>query len=191
MLCLKINSKPEWIENAVKNTESILIDHAHCEKKAAGTGMSLISSYPEKFEISMTMSDLIEEEVSHFRSVVKLLNEKGISLAKDKGDPYAKELLSHVRTYEPKRMLDRLLTAGIIEARSCERLQLLGKYFEDEELKKFYTDLSASEAGHYVTFIKLAKLYFDEEEVKDRLNELAEIEKQIVLSLPNNPTVHG
>lgn len=191
MLCLKCDSKPEWVETAVKNINTILIDHAHCEKKAAGTGMSLISAYPEKYEISMTMSGLIEEEIGHFRSVVKLLNSRGVSLGKDKPSPYIKKLLSNMRTYEPERMLDRLLTAGIIEARSCERLQLLGKHFEDNDLKKFYADLSASEAGHYVTFINLAKLYFDEDEVKSRLDELAGIEKEIVLSLSNKPTVHG
>ncbi|MFN3694313.1 MAG: tRNA isopentenyl-2-thiomethyl-A-37 hydroxylase MiaE, partial [Ignavibacterium sp.] len=84
-----------------------------------------------------------------------------------------------------------LLTAGIIEARSCERLQILAENIQNEELKKFYKELSDSEAGHYVTFIKLAKLYFDEELVRKRLDELTQIEAEIVKNLPNKPLMHG
>ncbi len=191
MLCLKCETNPEWIKTAIDNLTDVMIDHAHCEKKAAATGMSLLSTYSEKTEISLEMSDLVEEEINHYRSVVKILSGKGIILTKDAGDPYAKELLSNLRTHEPARLLDRLLTAGIIEARSCERLQLLAKHIEDTNLRKFYDDLSASEAGHYMTFVKLAKLYFDEAEVKSRLDELTEIESKIVRALPNIPTMHG
>jgi tRNA-(ms[2]io[6]A)-hydroxylase len=191
MLCLKCETQPEWIISALANLDEVIIDHAHCEKKAAATGLSLLSSYPDKTEISLTMSDLVVEEIGHYKSVVEILASENKKLEKDKGDPYVKEILLHLRNHEPVRLLDRLLTAGIIEARSCERLQILADNLEDEKLKKFYTELAATEAGHYVTFVKLAKLYFDEEEVKVRLDELTEIEKEIVLNLPNHPTMHG
>lgn len=191
MLCLKCESNPHWIKSALNDIESVLMDHAHCEKKAAATGLSLLSVYPDKLEISYKMSDLVEEEIGHYRAVVKLLENKGLQLNRDQGDPYAKELLSYINNNEPERMLDRLLTAGIIEARSCERLRILAENLKEPGLKKFYSDLSASEAGHYVTYIKLAKLYFDEEIVNKRLDELSEIEKKIVLSLPNYPVIHG
>lgn len=191
MLCLKCSTNPKWIDAALKDLDNVMIDHAHCEKKAAATGMSLLSTYPDKTEISLTMSDLVEEEIGHYKSVVEILDFKGIKLSYDKGDPYAKELLFHVRKNEPGRLLDRLITAAIIEARSCERLQILGGALEDKTLKDFYTGLSATEAGHYVTFIKLARLYYDEEQVKERVDELTEIEKNIVVSLPNHPTMHG
>lgn len=191
MLCLKCETNPGWIKSAMANLNSVLIDHAHCEKKAAATGMSLLSAYPDKTEISLTMSDLVEEEIGHYRSVVKIIDEKGIKLNYDTGDLYVKELLSYINKNEPRRLLDRLLTAGIIEARSCERLQILAENINDEILKKFYTELAASEAGHYVTFIKLAKLYFEEKEVNQRLDELTNIERNIVVSLPNHPVMHG
>lgn len=191
MLCLKCETQPEWIISALANLDEVIIDHAHCEKKAAATGLSLLSSYPDKTEISLTMSDLVVEEIGHYKSVVEILASENKKLEKDKGDPYVKEILLRLRNHEPVRLLDRLLTAGIIEARSCERLQILADNLEDEKLKKFYTELAATEAGHYVTFVKLAKLYFDEEEVKVRLDELTEIEKEIVLNLPNHPTMHG
>lgn len=191
MLCLKNKTKPEWIKVALENLPSIIMDHAYCEKKAAGTGMSLLSTYYDKKEISLTMSDLVEEEIGHYRSVIKLLDKMNLTLGRDEGDEYAKSLLSFVNKNEPMRMLDRLLTAGIIEARSCERLQILAENIENEDLRKFYKELSDSEAGHYVTFVKLAKLYFNEELVRKRLDELTQIEAEIVKNLPNKPLMHG
>lgn len=191
MLCLKNKTNTEWISSALSDLPSVIMDHAHCEKKAAATGLSLLSTYFDKKEISLTMSDLVEEEIGHYKSVIELLNNMNLPLARDNGDEYAKELLSHVRKNEPERMLDRLLTAGIIEARSCERLQILAENLADENLKTFYKELADSEAGHYVTFTKLAKLYFDEDEVKTRLDELTDIEAAIVNKLPNKPLMHG
>ena len=191
MLCLKNKSNPEWIEVALENLPLVIMDHAHCEKKAAGTGLSLLSTYYDKKEISYSMSDLVEEEIGHYRSVIRILEKMGLTLGRDEGDEYAKKLLSFVNKNEPERMLDRLLTAGIIEARSCERLQILAESINDIELRKFYKELSDSEAGHYVTFVRLARIYFDENVVKKRLDDLTEIEAEIVINLSNKPLMHG
>ncbi len=191
MLCLKNSTNRGWINSALADLGSVILDHAHCEKKAAATGLSLISSYPESRDISLAMSDLVEEEIGHYRAVIKLMESRDIPQGKDKGDPYVKQLLSNLRHNEPERMLDRLLTAGIIEARSCERLQILAAGIKDLQLQEFYKNLASTEAGHYVTFIKLAKLYFDEEKVKKRLDELCTIEAEIVSSLKNEPYMHG
>lgn len=191
MLCLKNKTNPGWIKVALESLPSVIMDHAHCEKKAAGTGMSLLSTYYDRKEISLTMADLIEEEVGHYRSVIQILDKMNLTLGRDEGDDYAKKLLSYVNKNEPLRMLDRLLTAGIIEARSCERLQILAENLEEPELKNFYKKLAESEAGHYVTFVKLAKLYFEKSLVKQRLDELTTIEAQIINSLTNKPLMHG
>lgn len=191
MLCLKNKSKPEWIQVALENLPLVIMDHAHCEKKAAATGMSLLSTYYDKIDISYSMSDLVEEEIGHYRSVIKILDKMGLTLGRDEGDEYAKKLLSFVNKNEPERMLDRLLTAGIIEARSCERLQILAENISDNEFRKFYKELSDSEAGHYVTFIRLAKIYFNENVVKKRLDELTTFEAEIIKNLPNKPLMHG
>ena len=191
MLCLKNKSNPEWIEVALENLPLVIMDHAHCEKKAAGTGLSLLSTYYDKKEISYSMSDLVEEEIGHYRSVIRILEKMGLTLGRDEGDEYAKKLLSFVNKNEPEIMLDRLLTAGIIEARSCERLQILAESINDIELRKFYKELSDSEAGHYVTFVRLARIYFDENVVKKRLDDLTEIEAEIVINLSNKPLMHG
>jgi tRNA-(ms[2]io[6]A)-hydroxylase len=191
MLCLKNISNPEWIEVALENLPLVIMDHAHCEKKAAGTGLSLLSTYYDKKEISYAMSDLVEEEIGHYRSVIRILEKMGLTLGRDEGDEYAKKLLSFVNKNEPERMLDRLLTAGIIEARSCERLQILAESINDVELRKFYKELSDSEAGHYVAFVRLARIYFDENVVKKRLDDLTAIEAEIVKNLSNKPLMHG
>ncbi len=191
MLCLKCDTKPEWIEAVKKDLSITMIDHAHAEKKAAATGLALINRYPEKTDLAFEMSNLIEEEIGHFRTVLEILEKRGILLSKDKGDNYVKVLLSQMNRNEPNRFLDHLLIAGIIEARSCERLQILEQNIDDIELKKLYHDLFPTEAGHYMMFVKLAKNYFDDDLVEKRLDELAEFECSIVKSLPNIPTMHG
>ncbi len=191
MLCLKCDTNPEWIEAVKKNLSVTMIDHAHAEKKAAATGLALINKYPERTDLALEMSNLIEEEIDHFRTVLEILDRKGIALTKDKGDDYVKALFTQMNKNEPERLLDHLLIAGIIEARSCERLQILEENIDDDELKKLYHDLFPTEAGHYMMFIKLAKKYFDDETVDIRLNELSEFECTVIKSLPNIATMHG
>ncbi len=191
MLCLKCDTNPEWIEAVKEDLTTTMIDHAHAEKKAAATGLALINKYPDKTDLALEMSNLIEEEIDHFRTVLKILERKGIALTKDKGDDYVKALFTQMNKNEPERLLDHLLMAGIIEARSCERLQILEDNINDEELKKLYHDLFPTEAGHYMMFVKLAKKYFDDETVNKRLDELSEFECTVIKSLSNIPTMHG
>lgn len=192
MLCLKNETNPEWIDVAVRNMEAIMIDHAHCERKAASNGISMILRYPEKTELVKEMIDLVDEEMEHFRFVFEELQRRGISMTRDKGDVYAQKLSEHIRKQEPHKLLDLLLVDALIEARSCERFLLLSKSpMISDELKEFYHQLFASEAGHYRTFTDIARLYFPAETVKSRLEELAQIEASIVSTLTNSPTIHG
>ncbi len=191
MLCLKCNTNSKWIEAVKKDLPTTMIDHAHAEKKAAATGLALINRYPEKTDLALEMSNLVEEEIGHFRTVLEILDKRGIPLSKDKGDDYVKALFTKMNKNEPDRFLDHLLIAGIIEARSCERLQILEDNINDDELKKLYHDLFPTEAGHYMMFVKLAKNYFNNDLVEKRLNELSEFECSIVKSLPNISTMHG
>lgn len=192
MLCLKCDTNKEWVEVAAQNLDSIMIDHAHCERKAAANGMSMILRYPEKSELVKEMMDLIDEEMSHFRFVFNELQKRGITMTRDKGDKYAQMLTERIRKQEPDKLLDLLLIDALIEARSCERFLLLSKSeLVPKELRKVYHDLFVSEAGHYRTFTDIARLYFPADVVKSRLEELSDFEAEIVKSLPNIPTVHG
>lgn len=192
MLCLQSETNPEWVDVASRHVEEILIDHAHCEKKAAANGMSMINRYPDKDMLVREMIALILEETEHLRFVFEELQKRGISLTRDRGNFYAQELTKHIRKNEPQRLLDFLLVDALIEARSCERFSLLSKCEAiAPELRALYHSLLASEAGHYRTFTDIAREYFPADEVKQRLNELSAIEANIVRNLPNEPTMHG
>ena len=191
MLCLKRSSNPGWIDVAVAHPNDILIDHAHCEKKAAAFALALINRYPERMRLIKDMIDLAKEELDHFEIVVKVLEERGVALTKDTGNSYAQRLHEHIRNAEPFRLLDALIVGAFIEARSCERFSLLAEHAPTDEMRALYKSLLASEAGHYRAYTDIAREYFPVEEVKARLEEFGTIEADIIASLINKPTMHG
>lgn len=191
MLCLKIPSQPVWVERAVADIDGLLADHAHCEKKAAVNAMSLLNRYPDRELLVREMVSLAREEMEHFAMVYDFLRQRGADLPRDPGDPYVQALHKLVRAHEPARLLDLLLVAALVEARSCERFSMLAKYVPDEELRSFYESLLASEAGHYRAFYDIACEYFPEQEVRQRLDDLCTSEAEIVMELASSATMHG
>ncbi len=191
MLCLTRASNPEWIPVATANPDAILIDHAHCEKKAAAFALALIQRYPERTRLVRDMIDLAKEELDHFAIVVDILDRRGITLTRDAGNAYAQALHDHARGNEPYRLLDALIIGAFIEARSCERFSLLAENAPTEEMRDLYRSLLASEAGHYRAYTDIAREYFPVADVKQRIAEFAAIEANIVASLSNLPTMHG
>jgi len=173
----------------MSDLDTLLDDHAHCEKKAAASALSLIVAYPAHDELVRRVSALAVEELQHFRMVHERLVARGRSLGGDKGDPYAKKLLALARPNDG-RLTDRLLLLGLIEARSCERLALLGENLPDSELARFYLQLSEAEARHADMFRNLAAVYDEKEAVERRLRELAREEARIVAGLPLEPRIH-
>lgn len=190
MLPLRSTTDPAWLPLAVEKFDQVLVDHAHCEKKAAASAMALVSAYPDHDLLIRRLARLAHEELRHFRQVYDLISARGLVLGKDEGDPYAKELISLVRTTPKERRMDRLLVSALIEARSCERLQLLGEGLPDEELRSFYRRLAKAEGGHYLLFVDLAEAYDEPVRVQARLAELAEAEAAIVARLPIEPRIH-
>ena len=192
MLCLLNNTRPEWVDIAAADIDTLLIDHAHCEKKAAYNALTMIQNYPEHEDIVKEMIIILKEEWDHFERVYERIRNKGLILLKDSGNEYAKQLSKHIRKHEPEKMLDLLLIDGLIEARSCERFSLLAKSESiSQDLRDFYQELFASEAGHYRTFTDLARKYFPADIVKQRMHELAMIEAKIMDTLGHQPTMHG
>lgn len=173
----------------MSDLDSLLDDHAHCEKKAAASALSLIVGYPGHDELVRRLSALAVEELQHFRMVHERLLARGRSLGGDKGDPYAKKLLSLARPNHG-RLTDRLLLLGLIEARSRERLGLLAENLPDPELARFYQQLSEAEARHADMFRELAAIYDERKAVEERLAVLARAEAEIVASLPLSPRIH-
>ena len=169
--------------------DAVLVDHAHCEKKAAASAMSLVVGYPEFEELVRRMSALAVEELQHFRAVYERIVQRGLALGRDQGDPYARKLMALARANQG-RLTDRLLLFGLIEARSHERLELLATHLEAPDLKRFYGDLAKAESRHAALFRELACLYDDPEAVDERLSELATVEANVVAALPIEPRIH-
>lgn len=180
---------PEWLEVALADFDRVLIDHAHCERKAAASALSLVNDYPECDVLVRRCVKLAQEELRHFAAVHHEIKARGLVLPRDKGDPYARALLALARTGPKERRTDRLLVFALIEARSCERLTLLGERLPDE-LGSFYRRLATAEAGHHRLFVELAHLYDDAPAVDARLVELANAEAEIVARLPLEPRIH-
>jgi len=189
ILKLKLPTDPRWVNIAEKNIEDILVDHAYCEQKAATSGISLIVKYPDKEKLVEEMTALVAEEWGHFERVLEELKKRGFSLGRNRPDEYVVALSKHIRKGDKRerQLMDHLLINALIEARSCERFKLLWKNIQDEELQKFYYELMVSEAGHYVSFVKLAKEYMPAEVVDARLQELLRIEADIIASLDHRP----
>ena len=193
MLGLKLPTDPRWANIAEKNIGEILIDHAHCEQKAASTAISLIVSFPEYTDLVQEMVALVKEEMSHFKLVHDRLIKKGIVLGRDRKDDYVIQLLK----FFPKggsrtdQLVHRLLYAALIEARSCERFRLLSKELKDPELAKFYRDLMVSEANHYSLFLKFARNYGIRKEVDRKWDELLNFEAEILKNFGNQQLIHG
>jgi tRNA 2-(methylsulfanyl)-N6-isopentenyladenosine37 hydroxylase len=180
MLHLQAPTDASWLAQVDSNLEEVLIDHAHCEKKAAGTALNLIFHYVEDIELCRAMTEIVNEELEHFHMVIDLLARRGIRFRRLKPSQYGSRLHALVRKSEPERAVDRLLVAGLIEARSCERFQALAGHVKDPELADFYRSLFESEARHHSTYTRLAKHFASEEVVEKRLAELYAAEAEIM-----------
>jgi tRNA-(ms[2]io[6]A)-hydroxylase len=189
ILKLKLPTDPRWVNIAEKNIEDILVDHAYCEQKAASSGISLIVKYPDKEKLVEEMTALVAEEWGHFERVLAELKKRGYALGRNRPDEYVVALSRHIRKGDKRerQLMDHLLINALIEARSCERIKLQWKNIQDEGLQKFYYELMVSEAGHYVSFVRLAKVYMPADMVDARLQELLRIEADIIASLEPRP----
>lgn len=192
---LRASTPASWLPTALARWQDLLIDHAHCEKKAAAHAITLVSQYPEQAAVVPPLIALAQEELRHFRQVYQLLQERGLTLTIDRGDPYVKALMTYARHSRLERLVDRLLIASLVEARSAERLGLLGEGFAgpespDPELGPFYARLAKAEAGHHRLFVRLACKLSPTKEVKPRLAALAVIEAEVMLAQPVEPRVH-
>lgn len=193
MLGLQLPTDPRWVNLAESNLEALLTDHAYCEQKAASNAISLVVTYPDKTELVKTLLPIAREELEHFEQVHTMILHLGYSFGFERKDAYVNELLSFVRKGQGREiaLLDRLLFAAMIEARSCERFKMLSEKVENVELRTFYRNLMESEAGHYTTFIKLAKVYFQKEEVQDRWSEFLAFEASMMERYSRQETMHG
>ncbi|MCB0559526.1 MAG: tRNA-(ms[2]io[6]A)-hydroxylase [Lewinellaceae bacterium] len=185
MLGLKLPTDPRWVNLAEKGLEEILTDHAYCEQKAATSCISLIQAYPEKTEMVKELAPIVTEEWGHFRMVLHEMEKRGLQLGQQRKDEYVNKLLQFQKKggSRESRLLEKLLTCALIEARSCERFRLLSLHINDESLRGWYHKFMVAEAGHYRLFLDLAKSYNDEQTVRHRWKEYLEREAEIMEEL--------
>lgn len=185
MLHLKLPTDPRWVNIAEMQIEDILVDHAYCEQKAASSSISLIVRFNDLAELVDTLTPIVAEEWGHFERVMEQLRKRGMSFGRQRKDEYVTKLSEFVRKggSRMQQLTEHLLLNALIEARSCERFKLLSQHIQDEELKKFYYELMISEAGHYVTFIELARKYNDPELVNKRWQEWLTYEAEVLQNL--------
>jgi tRNA-(ms[2]io[6]A)-hydroxylase len=175
---LPCRTPQQWIDNALANQDLMLIDHAHCEKKAASTALSLMYRYVDNTELLNRMSRLAREELRHFEQVLAIMNTRGVEYCHLTPARYAAGLRQEVRSEDPGRLVDVLIVGAIIEARSCERFAALAPFL-DEKLEDFYTSLLKSEARHYQDYLRLAE-QAAAGPVDERIAEFLALEKVLI-----------
>ncbi len=190
MLKLKYITSPQWTQAVLADFDTFLSDHAAAEKKASGMAMSMVSHYPDKTDIVRKMTDIAVEEMVHFKQVIRLMLQRGITPSPDEKDPYIHQLRKCFRQGTELFLMDRLLVAGVIEARGYERFSLLAEALSAGKEKQFYQAIAKSEAKHSEVFIELAANYFSMAEIDPRLDELLEQEAQICAQLPIRAALH-
>ncbi len=190
VLDLRVPTPSAWTRIVLDDLDAFLVDHAACERKASATGMSFVVRYPDRPEILMEMIAFAREELEHFQRVYQLLAARGVRLRPDQTDVYVERLLGYVRVGRDERLLDRLLVAGVIEARGCERFGMLADALPPGDLQELYRDLTRSEACHHALFVRLARTCAGERVVALRLAELLEREAELTSTLPLRPALH-
>ncbi len=180
VLNLASRTDPGWVEAALSDLDELLLDHAHCERKAAGMALRLMFRYPDQSFLHDPLSRLAREELTHYEEVLRVLAARGGSMRRQRPSPYAGRLYHCVRSAEPERLVDTLLVGALIEARSCERFQLLAEATDDPSLRALYNGLLVSEARHHGSYLELAVHASDETSARARLCELAQREAEII-----------
>lgn len=181
MLNLKLATDPRWVNLAEKNISEILTDHAYCEQKAATSCISLIIMYPDLKPIVEALIPIVSEEWSHFGMVMDEIYKRNFKLGFPRKDEYVNKLKKFQKKEGSREdiLVEKLLTNALIEARSCERFRLLSIELDDEYLRKFYHSFMVSEAGHYKLFMDLARIYKDNDYVKERWSQYLNHEVEI------------
>ena len=193
MLGLKLPTDPRWVKLVAQNISEILTDHAWCEQKAASNAISTIVRYPDLTDMVEELTAIAQEEMEHFGMVLEKIKARGFTLGRERNDDYVGQLSKFIKRGGSRegQIVDRLLFAAMIEARSCERFKMLSERIEDAELAEFYRELMISEAGHYTTFLKLARKYGGGLDVDARWQECLEFEADIIQNYGKKETMHG
>jgi tRNA-(ms[2]io[6]A)-hydroxylase len=196
MLGLKMATDPRWVNVVTKNLQEILTDHAFCEQKAASNAISVIVQYPMYPDLVKAMTEICQEEMTHFHMVHELILAKGLTLGFERKDPYVNDLSEYLRRNKTNsspqgQFVNKMLFAAMVEARSCERFKILSEELPEEDLRLFYRTLMESEARHYTTFLGFARKYGKGVDVDQCWNDFLEFEAELMEKYGKSETIHG
>lgn len=187
---LRADTPAEWSECVVAQFDQFLLDHASAERKASAMAVSFVVQYPDRYPLHEPMIRLAREELLHYQQVMKWVHKRNLLWVRDEKDPYVANLLKKLSTDSDLRLLDRLLMAGVIEARGVERFRLVSEAVSEEELRHFYRRLSESEARHAALFPRLATHFFDGNQIAERLDYWLDWEVAAMCAVPVRPALH-
>ncbi len=194
-LPLRQRTPDSWAERALADPLKLLNDHAHLEKKAATNALDLLPRWPQREPPRRwvrVMTSVARDEVSHLATVVKRLEARGGAMSRAHTSSYARKLHELVRLGKgPDELVDRVLISALIEARSCERFEILSRMCKDEDLAKLYRSLWSSEHGHYHVFVEVAGMVKGEEQARERFADLLDREAEIIKLQPSGPSIHS
>ncbi len=190
MLDLRVPTPDGWLRPVLADFDAFLLDHAACERKAAATGMSFVVKYPDRTEMLDPLIAFAREELEHFHLVYRMAAARGLVLVHDEKDDYVNGLRRHLRTGKDDLLLDRLLVAGVVEARGCERLGIVARGHPDAAIRDVYLELTRAESRHHALFFRLARLYFPEDTVRRRADFFLDADAELVARLPHRAAVH-
>jgi tRNA-(ms[2]io[6]A)-hydroxylase len=195
VLRLQLPTDPRWVNIVETNISEILTDHAWCEQKAASNAITIITINSEYPDLVTDMLALAKEEIEHFEMVHEIIKKRGLTLGRERKDPYVNELAQYMKQSNTgsrvSGFVERMLFSAMIEARSCERFKVLSENINDPELASFYRDLMESEAGHYTTFITYARKYGNGIDVEKRWREWLAFEAEVISRYGKSETIHG
>lgn len=187
---LRAPSSTQWLEAVMADFDSFLLDHAACERKASAMAMTFVVRYPDRDPLLDPMITLAREELTHFHRVFRILRERGLEFRRDERDPYINTLLKQTRRGREEELMDRILLAGVVEARGHERFSLVAEALEPGELKVFYEDIARSEERHSELFVALAEELFPDAEVGERLEYWLDREVEAMQAVPPRAALH-
>jgi tRNA-(ms[2]io[6]A)-hydroxylase len=190
MLGLRYSTPPAWVQVVLDDFDSFLLDHASAERKASAMAMSFVVRYPDRIAIHEAMITVAREELAHFHRVFRLCAERKLRFAGDVKDPYVRAMIQTIRNGREHDFLDRMVMAGVVEARGHERFGLVAAALEPGPLKVFYEDITESEARHATQFLELLAHYFEPDEIADRLDAFLDADAQICGRLPIRAALH-
>lgn len=191
MIKLRHATERRWVDLVEADLITFLQDHAANEHRVSRSALSLALQFPERSELVDAMVEVSVEELAHFKLVYELLKARGATLGQDQPDPYMRALRKRLADSDRETwLLHRLVFFGIVECRGYERFALLGEHLSDEALRETYRELARSEARHQGLYLRLARTYFDEAQVDEKLDAFLDVEAEIMAAQPLRPALH-